>query len=216
MLGLGSCSHSAKWAWVGPQSATIGWKRKEEDDPMNILLICPGIGWKRKEEDHPMTILLSANRNTHQAFQFQECLVWDHRDIPRSLVRGWKRSKQRKKREFFWYPTQKKLFQTPRVDTGDSVVWFRCYYCSTLINHDRNLSSCGTFLSRLLPPPDIRVFLPTQKETYILFWLKLLRAFGHFVSQQRFLVPRIGTILVRFDHLSPVRDSKRVHPKQYR
>jgi len=40
---------------------------------------------------------------------------------------------------------------------------------------------------------------PQKKPNWIS--VKLLRAFGHFVSQQRFFVTRIGTILVRFHPL---------------
>ena len=56
---------------------------------------------------------------------------------------------------------------TPQAGTGDSVSRFRRYHWSTLINYNSNLSMCGTFLKKLLPPPADNCWLrPTPKKTY--------------------------------------------------
>jgi len=45
--------------------------------------------------------------------------------------------------------------------------WPICHYqCLALIKNDSNLSVYGTFLIRLIPPPDIRVLLSTPKEIH--------------------------------------------------
>jgi len=77
--------------------------------------------------------------------------------------------KNEKKNKTFWYPTRKRtgpgrMAQTPRVVTGDSVGRFCRYNFSTLINCISNLSMCGTFLLRFLPPPDICELMPTPKQ----------------------------------------------------
>jgi len=58
--------------------------------------------------------------------------------------------------------------QTPQAGTGDSVSRFRHYHCSTLINRNSNLSMCGTFWKKMLPPPDNRdsELMPTPTEIY--------------------------------------------------
>jgi len=80
---------------------------------------------------------------------------------------GWER--KGKNTKSFWYPAQKisspgQMAQTPRADTGDSVGWFRRYWCSTLFNYHSNLSMCGTFLQKSIHLPDNRRLLATSKE----------------------------------------------------
>jgi len=56
---------------------------------------------------------------------------------------------------------------TVQVVSGRSLqLDFCCYHQSTLINHNSNLSMCGTFLKNLLPPPDICELLSIQNEAY--------------------------------------------------
>jgi len=79
--------------------------------------------------------------------------------------------KKRENKKEFLVPNPKKhglgrMAQTPRAGTGDSMGQFRRYQCSTLLNCNSYLSMCGTFLEKLLPPPDNRGLLPTQKKTY--------------------------------------------------
>ena len=115
-------------------------------------------------------------------------------------------AKKEKNKMSSWYPTPKKTrpgrsAQTPRAGTGDSVGWFRCYQCSSRINHDSNLSRCDTFLIRLLPPTNNRRWLPHPKETYDLNLGESLWAFSHFAPQQRFCVPKNCIFLVCFHPL---------------
>ena len=75
------------------------------------------------------------------------------------------------KKNFFWYPAQKKLSpgrmaETSRAGTGDSVGWFRHYRCSALLNYHSNLSVCCTFLQKSIHLPDNCGWLATPKEIY--------------------------------------------------
>jgi len=78
--------------------------------------------------------------------------------------------KRGKTKKSFWYPTKIKhgvgqMAQTPRAGTGDSMGQFRRCRCSTLLNYNSYLSICGTFLEKMLPPPDNRGLLPTPTKT---------------------------------------------------
>ena len=87
-----------------------------------------------------------------------------------------------------WYPAQGpgRTAQTPQDGIGDSVGQIRRYRCSTVLYCDSNLSMFGTFLIKLLPPPDNRGLLPNPEEADV-----NLSYFEHFVishSQQRLFV----------------------------
>jgi len=119
---------------------------------------------------------------------------------------GMEANLKRKKQKDFLVPNPKKNQSGPDgpnvalVRASDSVGRFCCYYWSTLINYKSNLFMSDAFLSRLLPPTGFRVLLPTPKGTTDeKSYCKHFN--GHFVSQKGFLVPRIGTILVRFHPL---------------
>ena len=99
--------------------------------------------------------------------------VWQH-NKPKTKnhrVEGMEAKLKRKKQDFLIHNPKKNLAQvagiaqTHRAGMGHSVGRFCRHHWSTLINCNSNLSMCGIFLSRLLPPPDIRVLLPTPKET---------------------------------------------------
>jgi len=59
------------------------------------------------------------------------------------------------------------MSQTPRTGTGDSAAEVDVIDAQLCICQG-HLSMCGTFLVRLLSPPDIPLLLPTPKENYSL------------------------------------------------
>jgi len=99
---------------------------------------------------------------------------------------------------------------TPQAGTGDSVSRFRRYHWSTLINYNSNLSMSGTFLKKLLPPPDILELLSTQQEVYDLNFSALTWEFGHFDPQHRFLSKKLYNHGLLPSH-SPSFKSDKVH-----
>jgi len=90
------------------------------------------------------------------------------------------------------------MAKTPRAGTGDSVGWFRSYWCSALFNYDKTFSIRGTFSPKLIHLPDNHGLLPTPKETYDLNLSAITREFGHFEPQHGFFVPKNCTILACF------------------
>jgi len=113
--------------------------------------------------------------------------------------------KRTKIKRFFGYPAPKKklghMAQTPWAGTGDSVGWYRCYHCSTLINYNSNLSMCGTFLDQLLPPRDNHELLSIPKETYDLNLGAVTPRIWSFRTPTSIFVPKNCTILVGFHPL---------------
>ena len=105
--------------------------------------------------------------------------------------------KRNKTERFFGTRTQKNP-SPGRTELIRTMGLFRRYHLSTLINYKSNLSMCGIFLKGLLPPPDIRELLSTQKGAYDLNLSTVSGEFGHFDPQHRFLVPKNCTIMVCF------------------
>jgi len=109
-----------------------------------------------------LSTLLIPSGTTRPRQNHVSSMVW--RNLPPYRGDGrWTKKGENKKS--FWYQTQGPgwMAQTPRASTGNCVWRYRC---STMLNRQGNLSICDTFLFRLLPPPDIRISLPTPKETH--------------------------------------------------
>ena len=84
--------------------------------------------------------------------------------------------KRKKLNRFFGTKPKKKqatgrvlslMSQTPRTGAGDSAAEVDVIDAQLCICQG-HLSMCGTFLVRLLSPPDIPLLLPTPKENYAL------------------------------------------------
>jgi len=91
----------------------------------------------------------------------------------------------------------------PRPDGPNASGWYGRlrYRCSTQFNYVNNLSTCGTFLIKLLPLSDNCELLSNPQETYDLNLSAValnIWSIGHFAFQQRFLVRGIVQSLVRF------------------
>jgi len=90
--------------------------------------------------------------------------------------------------------------QTPQAGKGDSVGRFRRYQWSILINNDKNLSMCGTFLPKLIYLPDnrelLRLLIRTPKKIHDLNLNAVTLSIWSVWTPTSISVPKNCTILV--------------------
>jgi len=118
--------------------------------------------------------------------------------LPRWGDGSW--AKKEKNKKSFWYPTQNKkpspgrTAQTPRAGTSDYAGRSRRYWCSTPFNYTSNLSTCDTFLRRLIPSLDNCRLLPTPEETPNLNLRAVPLKFLSFCTPTKIVVPKKYTL----------------------